>query len=1271
MATAEPQATSNIIFGKVLEKESGRGVADLLIELFDFERWIDPETKENEGGADFASVSAAITPDLASLYKVAERVGSVLTNRNGEFEFRLSAKDFNLPRKGEQKPDLFLAVVAPDEPGMPREKRMLHLTNDVYLNAGSREAFIIRLPAALLAERGINLSIAEPEGQAERNRRAMAFAGARETDELFDREVASARAERANAEKQQRKTLRAELKQALTTDLAAAGEVGEILDEDERVEKKAKKAAVTGVGRFNTLIGKPPPPAATEQEILDHIKGGIPVSLYLTPDDRAGFGSPFDAIDPDHPDHLEDQYLEVPAEDVDSLLLNDNNSESVGTLLVNANPMAAFCASESFDERCAKQHTGIPVEHAHDDEEEEEEEEENGDESGSSTTETTEGELVEIEPGSGIDNLAKEDVATFVARLLKDMPSPDRVLNPDLITKRAKQEDLQNDVTKLALPKGPAEMPAKYHFSTLAIAFDHVWKQLFDEQIPDLAYTANHLGETRLGSGDVIKNAVLKNLVLNAKFLITPAEVPAAIARHFDLTKEEYNELSPTHRNELKAIAEQIAKLLEGRNLSWPFSGSTGSPTNQQIRSIQRLTEQGDRLIEAVRDDDYTSLHKTLRELQTRLNSAYEFTVFAADKDYHSVNFGLICTYEQEWTPLAIQPGKLVKTIPLAPKEERRYSIKSKRSEKRSSKEAKKHNRSLASEQSSTSRVEAEIIAKANSKTTFSLSAEGDYDIGISSGKVTTSFGTESANESSQSRKDFREAVLKASQEIKDEISFEISTESELSFESEESGFISNPNEELSLTLLFYELQKRYRIAERLYRVMPVVLVAQEVPSPDKITPAWVLSHDWILRRVLLDDSFRPALDYLASASVGDDFALREMRKNLRQQRNLVETLRLEFSAASMEADNRYTALARKIEQRIQEEYDERTDGFFSDVGEWFGGDGEDPEAAKAREMAAKDAHQYALEKAEKAAAALRQEVSTLHSLTDAYNKTVQARLDNETRVRRLLVHIRNNILYYMQAVWSMEPPDQQALRLHKVQVPVLELASRTYHVNAKPERDIFRHLREDGTTKHRAYLRGRLKSLPDPEGSGGPKFQTVSLASVADMKPIAVFGNYLAFRMNSHNALTEMMSAPYIDRAFGAMDPEELANVSLDQFSKYVCCLYDRLAEDKFAELKDELHAWLEQILASPLRNGDEIVVPTGSLFIESLVDPNPLLEDFKLKHRELDVYKVQEEVRKAGLENVRLAARLVNNERDDPDIEKKIVVQGAVKPTIDVDDA
>ena len=67
-------------------------------------------------------------------------------------------------------------------------------------------------------------------------------------------------------------------------------------------------------------------------------------------------------------------------------------------------------------------------------------------------------------------------------------------------------------------------------------------------------------------------------------------------------------------------------------------------------------------------------------------------------------------------------------------------------------------------------------------------------------------------------------------------------------------------------------------------------------------------------------------------------------------------------------------------------------------------------------------AHQYALEKAEKAAAALKQEINTLHQLTEQYSKTLQARLDNETKVKRLLVHLRNNIFVKYNFYLSAEP---------------------------------------------------------------------------------------------------------------------------------------------------------------------------------------------------------------------------------------------------------
>ncbi|MDQ6667207.1 MAG: hypothetical protein M3Y53_03150 [Thermoproteota archaeon] len=54
---------------------------------------------------------------------------------------------------------------------------------------------------------------------------------------------------------------------------------------------------------------------------------------------------------------------------------------------------------------------------------------------------------------------------------------------------------------------------------------------------------------------------------------------------------------------------------------------------------------------------------------------------------------------------------------------------------------------------------------------------------------------------------------------------------------------------------------------------------------------------------------------------------------------------------------------------------------------------------------------------------------------------------------------------------------------------------------------------------------------------------------------------------------------------------------------------------------------------LLSPMKEKELVIVPTTSLFIEAVPGKHPLLEDFKLVHRALDVKKVQAEVRHAEL--------------------------------------
>jgi hypothetical protein len=81
-----------------------------------------------------------------------------------------------------------------------------------------------------------------------------------------------------------------------------------------------------------------------------------------------------------------------------------------------------------------------------------------------------------------------------------------------------------------------------------------------------------------------------------------------------------------------------------------------------------------------------------------------------------------------------------------------------------------------------------------------------------------------------------RESTAKASRQFKAERKLEIESHESTTAEETSSGEIRNPNNELTLTALFAELQRRFFVTEVLGDVQPVVFVADYVPPPSKIT---------------------------------------------------------------------------------------------------------------------------------------------------------------------------------------------------------------------------------------------------------------------------------------------------------------------------------------------------------------------------------------------------------------------------------------------------
>src|SRR5207249_603054 len=107
----------------------------------------------------------------------------------------------------------------------------------------------------------------------------------------------------------------------------------------------------------------------------------------------------------------------------------------------------------------------------------------------------------------------------------------------------------------------------------------------------------------------------------------------------------------------------------------------------------------------------------------------------------------------------------------------------------------------------------------------------------------TNEFSLKQNQESVSNKKEFHEATLKAAQEYRLERTLEVDTTSVVETEEISSGEISNPNNELTVTYLFYELQRTYQISEQIHRARAVILVAQDVPAPHEIDEAWLVTY--------------------------------------------------------------------------------------------------------------------------------------------------------------------------------------------------------------------------------------------------------------------------------------------------------------------------------------------------------------------------------------------------------------------------------------------
>jgi hypothetical protein len=1191
--TRETTMTTNMISGKVVEKETGLGIRNLLVVVFD----VDPGTRPEEDG--FTAPAAPLVPP-------GDRLGSVLTGPDGAFGLSYEDGDYRLRSADEQRPDLMLLVTGPEETAADGRPNHLLAVASVRQNAGRIEQYLVRLTAEQLSAAGIPLPTT-PENAVEG------------TTSLVDRIVASGEREttiidgvqvvhRGRTERVRRLTdsfhsdVKPRLRERLSRVPPEIAESPSFVAEGESVAAKATELIKSNIEQ---IVNSDDPRARPS------MRGFV----ALTNQQAEAVAAQLDA----------DGFIS--AESLDEIIEPRRN-----TFVERTDPLTQFARPKSQGQKDMEAALGIAPD---------------GGPGGGGPGPTLE------ESGPTVPPIAEQDILTFSGRLLSTMTSPEEKLQVDL-EPPATQQSVEDSVRNLTFAPSPADVPAFYDFHNLQIAFEHVWQEVIDEGVVDLSEDAFH-DIVELGGNPTSDGAVTADPFLDL-----------------------------LHEGRMVFAAQRVVR--DHRNGGDAQGGVTVTDTPGSATVRDHRSDPACRGFASTQTDPLTRIPDVLSELDKRLKEDYAFTVYAANRQERSVNFGILITYQQKWEPLGYQAGRLIKTITLAPRETIRYSKKTVTHRKRSTREVENHLRTRREETSSTTRSEQDIVRKATASTNFSLTSQGTVempaDIG-GSATTTTTFQQAASKASEDTKKGFHEAVFKAAQEFKDENTTEVNTEESVDVETVESGDVTNPNDEKALNCMFFELQRRYRVTEQIHRITPVVFVAQEVPRPDEIDEAWLLTHDWILRRTLLDDSFAPALNYLCNNIVGDEIALGELRQNVLQQRCVVDNLHRELGVVR----DRLTAFRHLLERSMLRKASGGGGGSVLSeipiVGDILGGvesavEGiagvvgdllySDEAGGPTAQDTLKDSLDRTADEERDLLFRMEREVTALNDITEKYAKALADQFNHKAHIDRLRVHVKQNILYYMQAIWSHEPPDQRFFRLHKTPVPVLAAAEKKFRfgqmtpmTQALAGIAIRRVATIDNPVPTDVFA-AEMATKVNTELTSAPLVDVAFLDSFMGFK-----GNYMIFPLRESNALTDYMMHPYVVAGLNELvDPDDVGNWTLEDFATYVLHLKETLSPDDFEQLEDQLTEQYQRILTNPRPNGDEITVSTDSLFIELMPGTHSHIEEYKRQSRKLDVKKQQAEVRRMELESLRYAARLLAGEHEDPEIERKIVVEGVPQDVI-----
>ena len=230
------------------------------------------------------------------------------------------------------------------------------------------------------------------------------------------------------------------------------------------------------------------------------------------------------------------------------------------------------------------------------------------------------------------------------------------------------------------------------------------------------------------------------------------------------------------------------------------------------------------------------------------------------------VNFGLRLVYRQSWRSLGNQAGEIVRTVPLGPKQTEKITTKVVSTARYSSTSESATSTETSTETATTTKDSSDVVREASSKFGWHVEAEASGGFGPVSAKLSAGMSGENASSSKDTKSSLNEAMSKTASRMKQDTKVVVTTERTESTETSVTSEITNPNDEVAVTYVYSRLQRQYEIRTALAEVASVVLVPETVPEWDEVDEAWVRDNAWVLSRALLDESFAPLLEEIASS---------------------------------------------------------------------------------------------------------------------------------------------------------------------------------------------------------------------------------------------------------------------------------------------------------------------------------------------------------------------------------------------------------------------